>query len=217
MKKLLLTTLISLGVLFSYAQTDPEAKKLLENVAKKYKSYKTIQSDFKVSVQDANKKDYSDSGVMYFNKPKNQYAILLKDQEIISNGKTIWNISKDIKEVQITDANNDNSSIGPNNLFTFYQSGYKYAMMDNESFNKDGKSEILKVVELSPIDQNTNYFKIKIRINKNNHIHDVTIFDKSNNKFIYTINSLYLGRNLTNNYFTFNKDKYKNFEIIDLR
>lgn len=216
MKKLLLSIIAVMSTIFVFGQNDPTAKKLLEEVSKKYNSYKTIQSDFSLSVQDANKKTYSDAGIMYFNKPKKQYAIILKDQEVISNGKSVWNISKDIKEVQVTEAENDNSTIGPNNLFTFYQTGYKYTMMDDEKYTSNGKTEVLKVVELSPIDTKTNYFKIKIRVNSNKHIHDVTIFDKSNNRFTYTIKSLYLGKNLAPSLFTFDKASYPGYEIVDL-
>lgn len=217
MKKLLASIIVLFSTVVGFAQNDPAATKLLEEVSKKYNSYKTIQSDFELSAQDANGKSYTDKGLMYFNKPKKQYAIILKDQEIISNGKFVWNITKDIKEVQITDAENDNTSIGPNNLFTFYQNGYKYLMMPDETIKKNGKSEVVKVIELSPINTKTNYFKIKLRINSNKHIQDVTIFDKSNNRFTYTIYSLYLGKNLPNSLFNFDKSKYQGYEIIDLR
>lgn len=217
MKKLWLSLCFIANILLVFGQNDPGAKKILTEVSKKYNSYKTIQSDFTLSVQDADKNNYSDAGIMYFNKPKNQYAILLKDQEMISNGKAVWNISKDIKEVQISEAENNEDAIGPNNLFTFYQKGYKYIMIDDEKYNDGGKSETLKVIELSPLDAKSNYFKIKLRINKNNHIHDVTISDKSNNRYIYTIKSLYLGRNLPTSTFNFDKTKYPNYEIVDLR
>lgn len=217
MKKLLLCVLTMATVLVGYGQSDPAAKKNLAEVSKKYNSYKTIQSDFKLTVQDANKKTFSNTGIMYFNKPKQQYAIKLDDQEIISNGKSVWNIAKEIKEVQITDVENDNSTIGPNNLFTFYQSGYKYVLLSDEKYNNKGKSETLKVIELVPLDTKTNYFKIILKINANNHIHDVTILDKSNNKFNYTMESLYIGKNLPNSIFTFDKSKFPGYEIIDLR
>lgn len=201
----------------SIAQTDPAATKMLNEVSKKYDAYKTIRSEFDLTVQDANKTAYSNTGIMYFNKPKKQYAIKMEDQEILSNGKTVWNISHDIKEVQITDAEHDDSTIGPNNLFSFYKKGYKYISMPEEKLTKNGKTEPLRVVELSPLDTKTNYFKIKLRINQNNHIHDVTIFDKSSNRFTYTIKSLYLGQKFDESTFTFAKDKFKNYEIIDLR
>ncbi|MGN0004057.1 MAG: outer membrane lipoprotein carrier protein LolA [Sphingobacterium composti] len=217
MKKLLLSCALLGSTLLSFGQTDAAAKKILNEVSKKYSSYKTIQSDFSLSIQDANKKTHTTNGVMYFNKPKNQYAISLPDQEIISDGKSVWNISKDIKEVQISENENNDKTIGPNNLFNFYQKGYKYVLMPDEKIIRQGKSEMAKVIELSPEDTKTNYFKIKLRINKNNHIQDVTIFDKSSNKYIYTINTLYLGKNFGPQMFSFSKDKYKDYEIVDLR
>ena len=217
MKKHILTLICTAIAALSIAQTDPAATKMLNEVSKKYDAYKTIRSEFDLTVQDANKTAYSNTGIMYFNKPKKQYAIKMEDQEILSNGKTVWNISHDIKEVQITDAEHDDSTIGPNNLFSFYKKGYKYVSMPEEKLTKNGKTESLRVVELSPLDTKTNYFKIKLRINQNNHIHDVTIFDKSSNRFTYTIKSLYLGQKFDEGTFTFAKDKFKNYEIIDLR
>ena len=217
MKKLLMSLALGSITLVSFGQTDPAAKKILNEVSKKYNSYKSIQSDFTLKIQDSNKKVESTSGIMSFYKPKNQYAISLKDQEIISDGKSVWSIAKDIKEVQVTENENNGNTIGPNNLFTFYQKGYKYVLMPDEKITRQGKSEMAKVIELSPEDTKTNYFKIKLRINKNNHIQDLTIFDKSSNQYTYTINSLYLGKNFDAKIFSFSKDKYKDYEVVDLR
>jgi len=217
MTKKILSTIIAIifaGV--SFAQTDAAAKKLLNEVSKKYSSYKTIQSDFTLNIQDANQKSYVQKGIMYFNKPKKQYAIKMKDQEIFSDGKSVWNVAADVKEIQVSPADHNDNTIGPTNLFSFYQKGYTYVTMQDESYKKDGKTEKLRVVELSPIDKSTNYFKIKIRINKNNHIHDVTVFDKSSNRFTYTIQTLYIGKNLPSTLFTLDKTKYKGYEIVDL-
>lgn len=217
MRKLLLSFAFVGSALMSFAQTDAAAKKILNEVSKKYSTYHSIQSDFTLSIQDASKKTHTTNGVMYFNKPKNQYAISLPEQEVISDGKSVWNISKDIKEVQISENENNSNTIGPNNLFNFYQNGYKYVLMPDEKIVRQGKTESAKVIELSPEDTKTNYFKIKLRINKNNHIQDVTIFDKSSNRYTYTINSLYLGKKFSPQLFTFSKDKYKGYEIVDLR
>ena len=218
MKKILLSISLAIASTLTFAQTDAAAKKILNDVSKKYNSYKTIQSDFTLIVQDANKKSISNTGVMSFNKTKGQYAIKMKDQEIISNGKSVWTIDSDAKEVQVVDADqNENGSIGPNNLFTFYQKGYKYVTMPDENITRNGKTEKAKVIELSPIDQSTNYFKIKLRINKNNHIQDVTIFDKASNKYTYSIQTLFIGKQFNDSNFTFQKSKYPNFELVDLR
>jgi len=217
MKKLLLSFIFIGGSIGAFAQTDAAAKKILNDVSRKYNSYQTIQSDFTLSIQDANKKTHTTKGLMLFNKPKNQYVISLPEQEVISDGKSVWNISKDIKEVQISENENNSSTIGPSNLFTFYQKGYKYVLMPDEKIIRQDKPEMAKVIELTPEDTKTNYFKIKLRINKNNHIQDVTIFDKSSNRYTYTIHTLYLGKKFSPQLFTFSKEKYKDYEIVDLR
>ncbi|WP_437921901.1 LolA family protein [Sphingobacterium sp. LRF_L2] len=197
----------------SFAQTDPAAKKLLDEVSKKYDAYNTIQASFTFSAKQGETGDYADSGTIFLNKQKNQYRIILRVQELISDGKTTWSILKEDKEIQVSDAENNVETIGPNNLFTFYKKGYKYLTTEDEKVG----SEMLKVVELSPIDTRTNYFKIKIRINKNKHIHDVLIFDKSGGRYTYTIQSLYVNHKISATNFTFNKSNYPQFEIVDLR
>src|SRR5690606_26088176 len=200
-----------------WGQEDPAAKDVLNTVSLRYETYKTIRSDFTLVVKDANGGSYNNKGTMLFNKPQNQYRITLQDQDIISDGKSVWSISNELKEVQVTVAENNASSIGPNNLFYFYKTGYKYVSMPDEKTTKNGKPETVKVIELSPLDTKTNYFKIKLRVNNNTHIHDITIFDKSGNRYIYTIHTLYVNHPIANSNFEFNKTQYKDFEIVDLR
>lgn len=195
------------------AQTDASAKKLLDQVSKKYDAYKTIQSNFTFSATQAQGDPYSDKGVLYLNKTKNQYRIQLNSQELISDGNATYSILKDDKEVQVTDVDNNTASIGPNNLFTFYKKGFKYLTANDERVG----NELLHVVELTPTDTKNNYFKIKLRVNKNNHIHDVLIFDKSGARYTYTIQTLYVNNTIATSNFSFNKASYPNFEIVDLR
>lgn len=195
------------------AQTDEYAKKLLDDVSKKYDSYSTIQSDFNFTAKQIDEEAYADKGVLYLEKKNNKYKIQFEHQELISDGKSVWSISKETEEVQVTEADNESDVIGPTNLFTFYKKGFKYISMEDESDGKD----VLHVVELSPIDTRTNYFKIKLRVNKNKHIHDVTIFDKSGARYTYKINNLYVNHNIPSSYFIFDKKKYQKYEIVDLR
>ncbi|MCY4778034.1 outer membrane lipoprotein carrier protein LolA [Sphingobacterium sp. UT-1RO-CII-1] len=213
-KQLFLSLLLVLSsCLFSIAQTDTHAKNVLDKVSKKYDSYKVIQSDFTFTAKDIDSDPYTDKGILYLNKNENKYKIQLDHQEIISDGKNVWSISKETKEVQITEAENNTDAIGPTNLFTFYKKGFKYISMENETDNK----EVLQVIELSPIDTKVNYFKIKLRINKNNHIHDVTIFDKSGARYTYKINTLYVNHIIPSSYFSFQNNTYQDYEIVDLR
>lgn len=213
MKKTIFTFFALLVAFNLFAQSDPAAKKLLDEVSKKYDGYQTIQSDFTFAVQHAQGAPYTDKGILYLNKAKNQYRIQMTNQDFISDGKSTWSVLKEDKEVQITSATDNTDAIGPNNIFTFYKTGFKSVFMGNES--ADGTS--LKVVELSPLDTKVNYFKIKLRINKNNHIHDVLIFDKSGGRYTYTIKTLYINQSIPAFRFTFNPKEYSNYELVDLR
>ena len=118
------------------------------------------------------------------------------------------------KEVEISEASNSTNEINPTNIFSFYTSGFKYTLTNTEKV----KGLTLSVVELSPLDSKKNYSKIKLRINKaSNLIYDTTVFDKSGNRYTYTLASQEGNKGFSANLFAFNKNDYKGFEIADLR
>src|SRR5699024_7017429 len=159
-------------------------------------------SNFTFLAEFAEEGNQRDKGIMYLDKTRDSYQINLESQKIISDGKAVWSILPEDKEVQITNPVSDEESIGPNNIFTFYQKGYKYITMEDE-FTQDNKR--LKVIELSTENTQKNYFKIKLRINDNLHIHDVKIFDKSGARYTYTISNLYVNHKINRKKFTFQK------------
>lgn len=212
-KKILVILAFICASLLASAQTDTKAKKLLDEVSSKYDAYRNIQSDFSFSMQQALGGNHTDKGTLFLNKPKNQFRIELSQQNIISDGKSTWSILKEDQEVQVSDADNTTESIGPNNLFTFYKKGFAYKRTKDEMLDK----EVLNVIELTPTDTKTNYAKIKLRINKNKHIHDVAVIDKSGTRYTYTINTLYVNHHIPATTFTYNKADYPGYEIVDLR
>ncbi|MDR0263628.1 MAG: outer membrane lipoprotein carrier protein LolA [Sphingobacterium sp.] len=198
----------------SYAQNDASAKALLAKVSQKYNTYKTIQANFSLDIKQANGSSHADGGTIYLDKSNNKYHVSTKNQVLISDSKTQWNIMKAEKEVEVSETSNSTNEINPTNIFSFYTTGFKYAMANTEK----AKGLTLSVVELSPVDSKKNYSKIKLRINKaNNLIYDTTIIDKSGNRYIYTLGSQEGNKALSANLFTFNKNDYKGFDIVDLR
>lgn len=197
------------------AQQDAAAKKILTEVSKKYDSYQTIQANFSFSaIQGSNKSAYSDAGTLYLDKKNNKYQITMNNQDMISDGKSLYTILKDEKEVQIAEIENSTDAIDPSNIFSFYKTGFKYSLVSNE---KAG-STLLNVVQLTPTDTKKNYSKIKLRINKTTKlIHDATIYDKNGGQYSYTIKTQVPNKNLDSSLFTFNKSKYNGYEIVDLR
>lgn len=198
----------------SYAQNDAAAKTLLTKVSQKYNSYKTIQANFSLHIKQANGGSHADAGTLYLDKANNKYQVNTKNQVLISDSKTQWNIMKAEKEVEISEASNSTNEINATNIFSFYTTGFKYTLTNTEKIN----GLTLNVVNLTPVDSKKNYSKIKLRINKaTNLIYDTTIFDKSGNRYTYTLASQQSNKVLSDNLFVFNKNDYKGFDIVDLR
>ncbi|WP_294347847.1 LolA family protein [Sphingobacterium sp.] len=198
----------------SYAQNDAAAKALLTKVSQKYNTYKTIQANFSLLIKQANGGSHTDAGTLYLDKANNKYQVNTKNQVLISDAKTQWNIMKAEKEVEISDASNSTNEINATNIFSFYTTGFKYTLTNAEKVN----GLTLNVVNLTPVDSKKNYSKIKLRINKaTNLIYDTTIFDKSGNRYTYTLASQQGNKALSDNLFVFNKNDYKGFDIVDLR
>src|SRR5690606_42076730 len=103
--------------------------------------------------------------------------------------------------------------IVPITMFMFDKTGFKYISKWYELFG----SEILNVVELTPVDTRTNYVTIRLRINKNMHIHDVQILDKGGAQYTYTIQTLYVNHSIAPSNITFNKHEYPAYEIVGIR
>src|SRR5690606_35105169 len=176
MKKILLLYISVFGMVSLTFAQNADAKKILDEVSKKYDAYKSIQSEFSFRVTQANGEEYTDQGKLFLNRSANQYMIDLETQDLISDGQSVWSVLKQDKEVQVSPADPDAQSIGPDNIFTFYRNGYQLISASKESAPSVGE---LQAVELTPDDGQSNYSKIKIRVNKNKHIHDVAIWDKS--------------------------------------
>jgi len=202
-------------VLPGYTQTDAAAKSLLDKVSQTYEAYKTIQADFTLTIKQAQQVPQTESGKMVMDQSAGKYRITMASQDIISDGKTQWMVLNDVGEVQITDVAPASDAIfSPTNIFSFYKEGYKYVSAADE--RGDGKQ--LAVVELTPEDANAPYFKIKLRVDEKAYqIHDVTLFDKGGNQFVYVLKNTKANPQLAASRFVFRQADYPNMEIVDLR
>lgn len=199
------------------AQNDPAATALLDKVSKQYAGYQTIRADFSIKASQANQTGtaYSDNGTLLMQAGSNKYHISMSEQDLISDGKSQWTILKEVKEVHVSDVDDSGQSVSPTNIFSFFNSGYKHVTAADE---REG-GLALHVVELSPEEpRKSQYFKIKIRINKtDNLIRDVTVFDKNGSRYIYEIKNLIPNPTIAAGKFTFSQQAYPGMEIIDLR
>jgi outer membrane lipoprotein carrier protein len=77
---------------------------------------------------------------------------------------------------------------------------------------------VLEEVDLVPEKKDAQYFKIKMMIvKKDKSIQSWTMFDKSGNRYKYTITKFTPNIKADDALFTFDPKKYPGVEIIDLR
>ena len=82
-------------------KSDPEAKKILDGVSAKFKTFKSVKANFSLAIENASGKNQgTKTGNVQMKGAK--YRITLNGQEIFCDGKTIWTHDKAANEVQVT-------------------------------------------------------------------------------------------------------------------
>jgi outer membrane lipoprotein-sorting protein len=208
MKKIVVMLIVCLGAGgFTYAQTDAKAKAILAQVSKKYKTYDVVKADFVLTME-------NQQATLYVKAKANKYKIAMSDQDLISDGKTQWTYLKENKEVQVTGVDNSSNALNPAKIFTIYEQGFKY-LYTGES--KVG-GKVYQMIDLSPTDPKSSYFKIRLSIDKNaKQIANAIIFENGGNKYTYAIKSLVPNVKVAESTFSFDAKKYPGVEVVDLR
>lgn len=224
MKKLLLCSLLmGLTISFAFAQKEADAKKILNQLSAKYRSYNAVKTDFTFTYENpqASTKD-SQTGTLVSRSKSNKFKVTIYnpddksvvDQEIISDGKSQWTYIKKDKEVELSDVDHSSESLNPAQLFTIYENGYKYIYNGDEKI--DGK--LCQVIDLTPEDAKKSFFKVRLSIDKaKKQLYSAVIFDKNGSRYSYIIRSFTPNVKVADSLFTFDKKDHPGVELVDLR
>jgi outer membrane lipoprotein-sorting protein len=197
------------------AQTDPKAKAVLDAVSKKVNSLKSMKANFSITLTGGKGGKVTDSkkGSIFLKGQK--YHVLLSNQEIISDAKTVWTYNKDAKEVQVNNFNPAEQSISPAKLFTnFYDKEYKSVYKGQRK--EQGKN--CDVIELEPIDKTKQLSKIELLIDKaTNMMVGGNYWEKNGNKYQIAVSGFTQNPDLQDSYFTWNAKEHAGVEVVDLR
>ena len=215
LKAILSTTAISLMFFMisaqAIAQQDQAARDVLDAMSAKYREIPAFSADFTYALENQQESlNEQFNGKITVKGIK--YRLDLEGQEVINDGSSIWTYLAEANEVTINTYNPDESEINLNNIFDLYKSGYKYLLVNELS------TPATDVVDLVPEDKNLNYFKIRMEISKNgNDLKSFKIFDKSGNRYTYSIDSFKEHPTLDDKVFAFDMASHKGVEIIDFR
>lgn len=208
-KKIALIALTVLGSLTVNGQTDP-AKKILDDLSAKTKSYTTLKAEFSWTIEKKDKTKSTQSGKIQTKGGK--YKLEIPGHDIYCDGKTVWDFIKDANEVQIKDMEvGDEDAINPSNIFTIYEKGYKYKF--------EGEDAATQVVSLFPLNPDKKKFHtIKLTIDKNKkQITAVKMMMKDGSTQTYLIKSFLGNGAIPDTDFVFNAKAHPGVSSEDLR
>jgi outer membrane lipoprotein carrier protein len=198
----------------SLGTNDPEAKKVLDAVSTKFKSFTTVKGGFSLEVKDAaGKVQGTKKGTVYMKGVK--YRVSITGQEIYCDGKTVWTYDKAANEVQVAQFDQNGGSITPQKLFTnFYDKDFLYKLNGEKKVG----SKTLQEVELTPVDKTKPFFKVVINVDKATKlINSTQVFEKAGNRYTYSMNNIVTNSALADDMFAFDARKFPGVEVIDLR
>ena len=216
MKKLLIGALIIVGSgVTAFAQSEVKAKEILAEVSKKYRTYDVIKTEFSYTLENPQAKiKETQSGILFVRSKVNKYKVILKGQELISDGKNQWTYLKADKEVQLSEVDNSSDALNLAKIFTIYEKGFKSVYTNDTKLN--GKT--LQNIDLTPLDAKRSFFKVRLQIEKlSKQITNAVIFDKNGNKYTYTIKTFMPNVKVPESTFAFDSKLYPGVELVDLR
>ncbi|MFT5915719.1 MAG: outer membrane lipoprotein-sorting protein [Flammeovirgaceae bacterium] len=224
MKKLLaITALFSL--LFSsqtFAQQDPEAKKILENLKTKYEAYGAFKITVNQKMMNAKGTVMNDLSVKATVKG-NKYILDLGDQIVYNNERKIWRHLVEDQEVYIYNNNSEEEGEemfqSPTKLFNMHKNGFKYTKSGTETV----AGARCNVIELAPTKTDKfQFFKVRLYVStSDNMLKQWTVFEKDPDtleiiRYKYAITKFTPNLKLTDGSFTFDQSKFEDVEVIDM-
>ncbi len=221
MKKSIISALLLSFVTFAavaqpkgMGSSDPDAKKVLDAVSAKFKTFKAIQAKFSLSIENASGKTMGNkTGTVSMKGAK--YRINVTGQDIFCDGSNVYTYDKSANEVTITKIDPTVNTITPQKIFTnFYDKDFLYKL--NGEVTQKGKK--VQEIELTPVDKTKTFFKVLLYIDKMaNVITGAKLFEKAGNRYTYTVSNLNGKAPVTDAQFTFDAKQYPGAEVVDLR
>ena len=215
MKKITILFLSIFLTTVTFSQNSEKAKSLLDEVSAKMGAYENMSIDFSQTLSN------EDAGIMEGDEPPirgqislhgEKYSLNYLGNKFIFDGKKLYVINNDEKEITITDGDmsGDDGFIYPSKLLTFYKEGYNFEMGDLKKL----KGRKIQFVTLNPIDSKSDIVKVELAIDaKTMHIYKLIQTGSNGSKTTFTITEFKSNQALSSNYFSFDEEKYKKLKF----
>ena len=222
MKKINIILIILLNTMVVFSQNDPEAEKLLDKVSETIKAYESMYININHNLSNE-EEEIDQTNKVSFVKKGNKYNVKWNNITFIYNGKKLYTINPDDEEVTVsTEDLDEESTITPNKILTFFEEGYEFKMDITQDvtvvdYYEQRVRKLLQYVKLVPIDSDSEIEYILLAIEKkNNRIYKSIERGKNGTITTYTITSFEVDLPLNDDLFFFNKKDYKDYYINNI-
>lgn len=185
-----------------------EAELLLQNIQQKFEETEDFIADFdQRSNSEIEDYSYRLQGAIYFKKG-NQFKLELKEQEIISDGYTVWNYDKSKNRVVISPYEDEMTAFSLDMfIFEFPEKSLLEATRDIETAYAG--------LVLKSNSNDTNFTEIKLFVDENFVVKIIEITDFSETKYLINLFNIRLNAGLDSGIFNF--EPPEGTKIVDLR
>ena len=206
--RVIVLSLVSLLSISSFAQKDPAAKQILDQIGAKVKASKGIAVNITLTSKNNKGKAMGEKQIDLQMKGE-KYLLHEGKMEILCDGASIYNFDG-VNTISKSSVAESDQTLSPQKLLA-------------GNYDKDSNFKLLSqdqakaTIELVPIDKRKSFQKVTLVINKvQSALSSALILDKSNNSTDVKVRSISYTAQINDKIFQFNRAKYpKNAEIFD--
>jgi len=222
MKKVYTLLILILNTLVIFSQNDPKAEELLNKVSENIKGYESMYININHNLSNL-EEDIDQTNKVSFVKKGTKYNVKWNNITFIYDGEKLFTINPDDEEVTVsTEDLDEESTITPNKILTFFEDGYEFKMDITQDvtvldYYEQRTRKLLQYIKLIPIDSESEIDYILLAVEKkNNRIYKSIEKGKNGTTTTYTITSFEVDLPLNDDLFLFNKKEYKDYYINNI-
>ncbi len=208
----IMAVFVSAGVVV--AQND--AKKILDEVSAKTRTFKTMSADFQFSMVNE-EMDISEQNNGTIKVKGQKYVVDLPDAgiKVFSDGETIWNYMEDGNQITVSSVDDSGSELmDPSSIFSIYERGFRSSYVGDA--NENGKA--VYKIELFPDSEEYQVTKIEVSVDKATMmLSSAKLHATDDNIYSILVKKMETNKDFPDSDFIFDASKYGDVEVIDFR
>ena len=195
---------------FGQAQNSDKAQNILKETSAKMKNLKSAIIEFTLTMKGSGTNE-SKSGKAWVKGDK--HKIELGDLKIFNNGIKKWVYNGKSCTKCDADEDEDDAMLNPSNLFTMWETGFKYNYVKQTTLN--GKSvHHIKLYPTNPSESEFHTVQLYIDVTSKEIVRTV-ITSKEQTTTTIEIKSMKKNSEIADSTFVFNKSKHPGIEVIE--